>query len=97
MTNGSRTRLFSVDRIEGRGAAARVILIADDDQTVELPRAVLGRLAVEGAVLRVPVHERGVLWSAAVRDRGQERRRIADAAKTLKRLSAADPGEDLEL
>ena len=97
MSGREATRVFVVDRVEGRGAKAIVVLVSDDDHEVELPRAVLGKLAAEGALLRVPLDGRSLDWSAAVRDRDAERQRIADAAETLKRLSATDPGGDLEL
>jgi len=92
-----RERLYVVDRIEGRGAKAMAVLVSDDDAQVDVRRDVLGTLAVEGAVLRVPLEGTAPDWSRAVRDADEERRRAADAAETLKRLSARDPGGDLEL
>jgi hypothetical protein len=90
-------RVYVVDRLEGRGDEARVILVADDDEQLEIPRVVLGRLAVEGAVLHVPIGSGGPEWTAAERDLDEERRRIAEASETLRRLSANDAGGDLEL
>lgn len=94
-----RERLFAIDRMEGRGADGRAILIADDDHDVEveIARAVLGADAVEGAVFRVPVRAGGLDWSEARRDRAEEKRRLDWAAAETKRLRARDPGGDLKL
>jgi hypothetical protein len=97
VTAPQRTRVFVVDRIEGRGPASVAVLVSDEDEQHDVPRTALGELAVEGAVLRVPISESGIDWTAAVRDRDEERRRVADATERLKRLSADDPGGDLEL
>jgi hypothetical protein len=97
MNSPPRTRLFVVDRVEGRGATARVILVSDSDEQVEIVRSALGDTAVEGAVLRVPFAGANPDWSRAERDRDEERRRMAAATEQLKRLRANDPGGDLEL
>ena len=95
----TRTATFAVDRIEGTGAEARVVLIADADGSVrEVARGPLGRLAVEGAVLRAPLAADGTpTWDAAVRDRAEEARRRAAAKATMDRLRRGDPGGDLTL
>lgn len=92
-----RSTLFVVDRIEGRGARARIVLVADDDAQIEISRAELGIAVTEGAVVRVPNATDGFEWSAAVRDRVEEVRRLEEAEAELRRLSAKDPGGDLEL
>jgi hypothetical protein len=95
--SADRITLWVVDRVEGRGAQARVVLVSDEGAQRELPRAALGNLAVEGAVLRVPGDEQRPEWAAAVRDRAEERRRTDEAKERLKKLSAGDTGGDLEL
>lgn len=95
----TRTATYAVDRIEGTGATARVVLVADGDgRVLELPRDTLGRLAVEGAVLQVPLATDGTpMWEVAVRDRAAEDRRHAEAKATMDRLRRGDPGGDLVL
>lgn len=90
-------RIYVVDRVEGRGAEAVVVVVTDDDTQMDISRQLLGKLAVEGAVLRVPIRAGQPDWSSATRDRDEERRRLAEAEALLKRLSANDSGGDLEL
>lgn len=87
----------AVDRIEGRGPAALVVLVGDDAQVKEVPRRLLGRLAVEGAVLRIPQRDGELRFDEATRDRAEERRRIDALSERLKRLQQDDPGGDLSL
>ena len=95
----TRTATYAVDRIEGTGATARVVLVADGDgAALEVRRDRLGRLAVEGAVLQVPLATDGTpTWEAAVRDRAAEDRRRAEAKAAMDRLRRGDPGGDLTL
>lgn len=95
----TRTATYAVDRIEGTGAEARVVLVADADGSVrEVARGRLGRLAAEGAVLRVPLAADGDPdWSAAIRDLPEEARRRREAQATMSRLRRHDPGGDLTL
>jgi hypothetical protein len=52
----------------------------------------------EGAVLRIPVGANGSPdLSSARRDRDEERRRLADAARRIKKLGQSDPGGDVQL
>lgn len=90
---------FAVDRIEGSGASARAILIADaDGRVVEIPRRRLGALGVEGAVLDVPSGPHGEpAWDRAVRDTAEETRRRTAAAARLPKLRRGDPGGDVTL
>jgi hypothetical protein len=92
-----RSSLWVVDRIEGRGAKARAVLVSDDGEEREVPRAELGDRAVEGAVLRVPVEGPRFEWESAMRNPKEERRRKDEAAERLKKLSVGDAGGDLEL
>jgi Protein of unknown function (DUF3006) len=95
----SRSARYAIDRIEGDGTSATVVLVADaDGATVELPRRVLGRAAVEGAVLRVHLLADGTPdWTTVERDAAEESRRRASSADTLARLRRKDPGGDLTL
>lgn len=95
----NRSARYAVDRIEGDASEAIVVLVADvDDAVVELPRSVLGRMAVEGAVLTVRLRADGSPdWTTATRDAAEEVRRRAATAETLARLRRKDPGGDLTL
>ena len=89
------TRLYVVDRREG----SIVVLIDDEDRSAEVDAGSLPRSCrSEGAVLRVPLGPNGVpLWGAAVRDRKEERRRLAEMAARVRRLRRSDPGGDIVL
>lgn len=93
------SRRFVVDRMEGHGPDARVVLIDDTSaQVVEVPAATLPRaMAEEGAVLAVPSGPRGPDWTRATRDRAEEARRRAEHKATLDGLRRRDPGGDLIL
>jgi hypothetical protein len=87
----------AVDRIEGSGRDAIAVLIGDDERVEEVAVRTLGRLAVEGAVLRVPLWDGSPDWGAARRDRGEEKRRLKELAARLRKLQERDPGGDLKL
>lgn len=95
----TRSVRYAVDRIEGDGASAIVVLIADADGTVvEVPKTALGQSAVEGAVVTVRLRTDGTPdWATAARDTAEEARRRAAAADALARLRRKDPGGDLRL
>ncbi|MFM8567089.1 MAG: hypothetical protein ACKOCV_05330 [Gemmatimonadota bacterium] len=95
----TRSVRYAVDRNEGAGAAPIVVLVADGDgAVVEVSKAALGRSAVEGAILSVPLRADGTPeWASAARDPAEEARRRAAAADTLARLRRKDPGGDLTL
>ena len=87
----------SVDRVEGTGLDARAILVGDDERVREVPAQELGRLAIEGAVLRVPL-VKGILdCAAARRDHDEEARRRKELSRRLGKLQERDPGGDAEL
>lgn len=95
----TRSVRYAIDRIEGEGARAVAVLVADaDGAVVEVPRSVLGRSAVEGAVVTVRLRADDTPdWATAERDAAEEARRRATAADTLSRLRRKDPGGDLAL
>jgi len=90
--------LWVVDRVE----ADRAILVEDatDEGTtvIEIDRSQLGPLAVEGAVLRVPLGAVGEpVWEQATRDAEAEARRRTEAEARLDELRKRDPGGDIVL
>jgi hypothetical protein len=87
----------AVDRVEGSGPDAVAMVIGDDERVEEVPVRTLGRLAVEGAVLRVPLRDGSPDWAAARRDRAEEARRLNDLAARLRKLQERDPDGDLKL
>lgn len=87
----------AVDRVEGKGAIAIAVRVGDDGGVEEVPKRALGRLAVEGAVLRIPLQNGTPDWAAARRDRVEEARRLTDLTNRVKRVKARDPGGDIEL
>jgi hypothetical protein len=89
--------LYAVDRIEGRGPGARVILIGDGDRELDVPIGEFDPAAppAEGAIYRM--NPRSLDWRTAKRDRAEEKRRRQSAADTMKRLGTNDPGGDLKL
>lgn len=92
-------RLFVVDRIEGRGAGARVVMIADDGEELEVEVRAFGRnaLVAEGQVLRIGTTTEALDWRTARRDPAEEARRRLDAGAKMGRLRKKDPGGDLDL
>ena len=95
----TRSVRYAIDRIEGEGARAVVVLVADaDGAVVEVPRSAFARSAVEGAVVTVRLRADGTPdWGTAERDAAEEARRRAGAAETVARLRQKDPGGDLAL
>ena len=95
----TRAVRYAVDRIEGEGSTAIVVLVADSDGAVtEVSKAALGRSAVEGAVITVRLRADGTPdWATAERDAAEEARRRTTAAETVARLRQKDPGGDLTL
>jgi hypothetical protein len=88
---------YVVDRIEGRGKVARVILVMAGGRELDVPRAEFAEDAQveEGAVYRMS--PRSLDWSTAKRDRAEERRRREAAASGMAELRKRDPGGDLKL
>ncbi len=84
-----------IDRIEG------TVAVLEDDQgggiTLPLDRLPAGSWT-EGTVIRVPLDAMGRPdWRAAQPDHAETRRRLDEAAETLKRLREQDPGGDVKL
>lgn len=90
--------IWVVDRV-GRDVAVLVLDGDEEDMVVsEVAVELLGDRAVEGAVLRVPLGAVGEpAWDRAVRDRGAEEARRAEAEAILEELRKRDPGGDVEL
>ena len=89
------SKVFVVDRREGK----IVVLVGDDGNAIEVAAASLpARCRQEGSVLRVPVGNRSLpVWSKAVRDRAEEKRRLVAMSKRLEKLKRKDPGGDVSL
>ncbi len=94
-TPGEPTRIYVVDRREGR----TLVLVDDSDAVVEVPGTDLPKnCRSEGAVLRIPLDQDGQpRWADARRDRAEERRRLEDLARRTERLRRRDPGGDIVL
>jgi hypothetical protein len=91
-------RVYVVDRVEGTGAARVAVLVPDAGAYVDVPATALPKgMAVEGAVLRVPVRSGAPVWGEAVRDAAEEARRKAAARARVEKLRGRDPGGDVVL
>ncbi len=77
---------LSLDRFEGKGKQIAV-LVTDDGETINLPKALLPPNAKPGDVLTLTL-ERD---SQATRDLADETRQVQD------KLSKSDPGGDIKL
>ena len=89
--------ICAVDRVEGNGPDALAVVVGDDERVEEVSTRELGRLAIEGAVLRVPLRDGSPDWAAARRDLDEETRRRKALSLRLKKLQERDPGGDIEL
>jgi hypothetical protein len=87
--------MWVVDRVEGEVA----VLIEDEEGVVvEMAASLLGELAIEGAVLLVPLGTVGEpRWADAVRDVAEEEARREEGEGALKELRDRDPGGDIAL
>lgn len=96
----ARSEVWVVDRLEGP-VAVLVEDVAENDGTravVEVAAELLGKNAVEGAVLRVPVGRVGEpVWEEAERDTDEEEARLAAGEAAIERLKKRDPGGDVIL
>ena len=81
----SRSARYAIDRIEGDGTSATVVLVADaDGAVIDVPRTVLGRAAVEGAVLRVHLLADGTPdWTTVERDAAEEEHAVIHLERVL--------------
>ncbi len=85
---------YAVDRLEGQ----MVVLVGDDETTVDLPRRSLPARVREGSVLRVELGADGRPdWSSAKIDDQERERRLKAAEERLKRMSESDPGGDITI
>ena len=85
-----RLPIFVVDRREG---AVMVVIDEAGQSTSISANSIPTKARVAGAVLRVKLDGAGEpLWEDAVRDRGEERRRRAVAAKELRQLERGKRG-----
>ena len=92
------TRLYAIDRIEGRGREAQVTLIDETSGNVVLVLAgQLGFPVMEGAMVRAPLRDGAPLWAQAVLDEAEEARLRSEMEGRTRRLRRADPGGDLDL
>lgn len=90
--------VWIVDRVES-GVA---VLVEDSDDeaaaVIEMAAHLLGDLAVEGAILVVPLGTVGdPVWDRAERDTASEEARRAEAERMLRELKTRDPGGDVSL
>jgi len=85
---------YAVDRLEGQ----MVVLVGDDETTVDVPRSNLPTRAREGTVLRVELGADGRPdWSSARIDDKERERRLKAAQERLNRMSESDPGGDITI
>lgn len=87
--------LFVVDRREGDF----FVLVDDNGTALDVRRDDLpSKCQHEGAVIRVPVDDRGNhAWKSAVRDEAEEKSRKKEAEERLRRLKQSDTGGDIAL
>ena len=92
---------FEVWVVDSLGDGIAVLVEAGDKEPpslIEMSADLLGSLAIEGAVLVVPLGEVGEpLWDKAKRDLDTERVLKAEAERLLDRLQERDPGGDIVL
>ena len=94
----SEPEVWIVDAIED-GVAVLVEASDDEDRAlIEMAAALLGELAIEGAVLVVPLGDVGEpRWDQAERDLGTEEELRLEAERILDELKKRDPGGDVAL
>lgn len=91
-------RRYAVDRIEGKGPAAQVVLIDEvSGAVVQLAMSQLRIMVAEGAVVRVSIRDGAPEWITAVRDAAEEARLRSEVEARTRRLRRGDPGGDLDL
>lgn len=94
MTSRTTPRELVVDRFEGD----YVVLEVDGEGTVDLPRWLLPRGIAEGDLLRATVGPADGVWRIEIEsDPGETEARRKAAEAAVERLSARDPGGDLQL
>ena len=87
--------MWVVDRVKG----AVAVLVEDEEGiVVEVATSLLGELAIEGAVLLVPLGTVGEpRWADAVRDMTEEATRREEGEGVIDELRRRDPGGDVIL
>jgi hypothetical protein len=95
MNDQTPTETWVVDSV----ADGLAVLIEDEDEiVVEVASELLGDLAVEGAVLTVPLGAVGEPeWSRATRDVEAEEERLEAGRQAVDELKKRDPGGDVIL
>ena len=92
---------FEVWVVDSVGDGIAVLVEEGDEELpslIEMSADLLGSVAIEGAVLVVPLGEVGEpLWDKAKRDLDTERALKAEAERLLDRLQERDPGGDIVL
>lgn len=92
------TARYAVDRIEGQGRAAQVVLVADETGAeVPVMASALPAPVREGAVLQVPIRGGRPVWGDAVFDPAAEAVRRKAMEERTSRLRRGDPGGDRSL
>ncbi|MDG2281958.1 MAG: hypothetical protein P8L45_02505 [Longimicrobiales bacterium] len=94
----SEPEVWIVDTITD--GVAVLVEASDDDEPalIEMAADLLGDLAIEGAVLVVPLGSVGdPLWDQAERDAEAEKQLRAEAERILKKLKKRDPGGNVSL
>ena len=94
----SEPEVWIVDTITD--GVAVLVEASDDDEPalIEMAADLLGDLAVEGAVLVVPLGSVGdPLWDQAERDVEAEEKLSVEAERMLNELKKRDPGGDVSL
>jgi hypothetical protein len=84
---------YVVDRFEGKTA----VIVGDDGDSFDVPRANLPKGCREGTVLRIETTGPAPNWAQAVVDDKEKMRRLDQAKRTLKQMRDSDPGGDVEL
>lgn len=94
----SESEVWVVDSV---AADVAVLVEASEDEApavIEMAAELLGDLAVEGAVIVVPLGDVGEpVWGSAERDREAEAELRNEAERILSDLKKRDPGGDIEL
>ena len=95
MSEMEGAEVWVVDRIEDG-----IALLVEEDGgiVVQVAAGLLGDVAVEGAILCVPLGSVGEpVWTKATRDIAAEEERLKQSGKRLDELKGRDPGGDIEL
>jgi hypothetical protein len=95
MNDETRVEVWVVDQV----ADGLAVLVEDEDEiVVQVASDLLGDMAIEGAVLRVPLGSVGQPeWDLATRDVQAEEERLDAAREAIEDLKNRDPGGDVVL